>query len=108
MVENMIRYRLVEGAFVSIGSEIELERFPFQAALVRLIINLDLREIRLSGNRAEGSEISRLKLDPIRTSRRVGESFQDGGGWRRRDTRFAAPEESETFFLLATAKPTVR
>lgn len=76
IVQNPIRDCFVEGALVSIGGEIKLERLTFDAKPVWHIVDIDPGEVGLAGHRAKRCEIVSLKMNPIISSRRVRESFQ--------------------------------
>src|SRR4051812_8288705 len=99
IVENTISNRLVERADVAIRREVKLQRFTFNANLVRNVIDLDPREVRLAGDRTERCKIVRFEMDAVMTFCRVRKGLQPGVLRRSRDPGLAAPEQGETFSL---------
>jgi len=95
VVEDPVRDRFVERAFVSIRSEIKLERLAFDAEPVRDVIDVDPGEIGLAGDRTNRSEIVRLKMDSVISSGRIGKRLKTRFGRRRRNSCFASSKQSE-------------
>lgn len=67
----------MEGAFLSVGPDIELERFEFDAALVRHVLDVQGSKVGLSCLRAEAREFGNLNPDRIIPLRgRIIENFE--------------------------------
>ena len=55
----------VEGALVSIRCQIKFKRFALDAETVGYVVDVDPGKIRLTGDRANRSEIIGFKMDPV-------------------------------------------
>ena len=49
IIQDLVRHRLMEGAFVAIAPEIKLQAFQLDTELVGNIVDADRRKIRLTG-----------------------------------------------------------
>src|SRR5438105_2649197 len=97
VVENAVRYCFVERALVSIRCEIKFERLAFDAQAIRDVIDVDSREIRLSRDWANRSEIVRFKMDPVIAARRgIRESLEPCFCWRSGNFHFAPSKECQS------------
>jgi len=65
IVENAVRDRFIERALVAIRGEIEFQRLALDAETVGHVIDIDPREIGLTGYRTNGSEIICFKMNSI-------------------------------------------
>lgn len=65
IVQDPVGDRFIKCALVSVRCQVELERFAFDAKAVRHIIDIDPSKIRLTGDRANGSEIVRFEMNPV-------------------------------------------
>src|SRR5205085_3612729 len=83
-VEDAVRHRLVESAFVAIEPDVELQRFQLDAQLVRNVVEHQRREVRLSGHRTDAGELRNLHVDPVITAARwIGKCLQLPAGTGR-------------------------
>ncbi|MEY2486087.1 MAG: hypothetical protein QOH39_1735 [Verrucomicrobiota bacterium] len=84
IIKNPIGDRFIEGAHTPERSEIEFERFAFNAKPVGHIFDVDPREIGLTGDRAERCKIVRFEMNAIGPSRWILECLEArlirGGG----------------------------
>src|SRR5690606_29517405 len=70
---------LVKGAVIAEGRQVELQRLRFDDPVTRHVIDDEMREIRLSGDRAERGELRRGEADDVRGIRmRIRHSFELG------------------------------
>ena len=94
IVENAVGHCFVERALVAIRGEIKLERFALDAETIGRVIDIDPGEIGLAGDRANGSEIVRFKMNPvIAVRRRIRKSLESRLGGRSGKFRFASAEK---------------
>ena len=83
VVEDLVRHRLVEGAFVPVRPEIELEALELHAERVGNVPDPDRREIRLAGPRTEARELGALEGNLVVPSGlRVGKGLDRFGRLR--------------------------
>src|SRR5450755_3431969 len=76
IVENAVCDRFIEGALVSVGSEIKLQRLAFDAERLWHVLDYDLGKVSLTRHRTERSEIRRFKTNSIIASRRIRKSLE--------------------------------
>ncbi|MEY2537450.1 MAG: hypothetical protein QOG67_1190 [Verrucomicrobiota bacterium] len=76
IIKNPIGDRFIEGAHTPERSEIEFERFAFNAKPVGHIFDVDPREIGLTGDRAERCKIVRFEMNAIGPSRWILECLE--------------------------------
>ena len=76
IVQDPVRHRFVESALIAVGREIELERLALDAKPIRNVIDVDPREVRLTGHRTKAGEIVRLEMNVIIPARRVWKHFE--------------------------------
>src|SRR5690606_18080186 len=73
----------VIGAFVAVGPDIELEAFQLHAFPVRDVVQIQDREIRLAGHRAQAGELRNFHMNQeIALGRGVRKMLQFGAGLR--------------------------
>jgi hypothetical protein len=97
IIEDAVGYCFVKGALVSIRSQIKLERLAFDTETVRHVIDIDPREIRLTRDWANRSEIVRFKMYPVIPARRgVRKSLKARIGRRNRQSHFASSEKCQS------------
>ena len=65
VIEDSIDSDFVERVVVSVGEEIKFESFAFDALLFCDVVDGDVSEIRLSGDRAEACEFRAVESDDI-------------------------------------------
>ena len=65
IVQDAVGDRLVERALISIRSQIKLQRLALDTEPIRYVIDFDSCKIRLTGDRTNGSEIVRFKMNPV-------------------------------------------
>ena len=65
IVQDLIRDRLMERAFVAVAPKIELEAFQLHAEFIRHVANADRGKIRLTGLGAEARELRAIHLNII-------------------------------------------
>src|SRR5205807_7218082 len=65
VVRDPVRDRLVEGAFIAIRPEIELQRLQLDALLIRHVADADGGKVRLRRHRTEAGELRRLEGDLV-------------------------------------------
>ena len=53
IIENAVRDRFIEGALVSVGGEIKLQRLAFDAERVWHVLDYDLGKVSLTRHRTE-------------------------------------------------------
>jgi hypothetical protein len=95
IIQDAVSDGFVERAFVSIRSEIKLERFALDAKPLRHVVDVDPGEIGLAGNGTKAGEIVRLKIDVVIPARRIWKCFQSGFRGRGRQFRFAPAEQRQ-------------
>lgn len=79
VVEDLVDDELVETGVVAVACEVEFEGFGFDAGGVRDIADLELGEVGLACNGAEGGEVRAIKGNPVvAIGGWVGEGFEDG------------------------------
>lgn len=77
VVEDLIRDRFVEDAFVAELDEVQLQRFQFHALFVGYILNADFAEVGQPGFRTDGRELGRPDVDLVLAlGTRIGEGLQ--------------------------------
>src|SRR5947207_649850 len=82
IVENTVCDSFVERALVPIGCQIKFQGLALDAEAVGYVVDVDPGKIRLTGDRANRSEIVRFKMDPvIPAGRRIRESLKARLGW---------------------------
>ena len=94
VVEDVVCDRFIESALIAIRGEVKFERFCFNAAFCRPVIDRDPREIGLASDRAERGEIRRFEANPIGPDCRIGKCFEDCCARRGWDGSLAATEKS--------------
>ncbi len=78
-VEHIIGDFFVERADVAEAPHVHLERFELDTKLVRDVLNREVREVRLAGERAVAGELGNLDVDQIIPTRmRIRKSVQRG------------------------------
>ena len=83
IIEDAVRDGLIERALVTIRCKIEFQRFAFNAQLVGHIIDVNPREIRLTGYRTNGSEIVGFEMNAVVSFRsRISKRLQARFGRR--------------------------
>ncbi len=76
--------------------EVKLQRLAFYAKLVRNVPNLQMAEVGLSRDRAQGSEFGAVERDPVITiGVRISEDFKTSLGRRIRVIRNALSEQCQ-------------
>ena len=65
IIQDLVRDRLMERAFVPVAPEIELETFQLHTEFVGYVTNMDCREIRLTGLGAKSREFRTIHLNII-------------------------------------------
>ena len=65
IVKDAVRDSFVERVLITIRSQIEFQRFAFNARPGGHVIDVDSREIRLACYRANGSEIVSFKMNSV-------------------------------------------
>ena len=65
IIQDLVRDRLMERAFVPVAPEIELETFQLHTEFVGYVTNMDCREIRLTGLGAKTREFRTIHLNII-------------------------------------------
>src|SRR6185295_2523403 len=68
-VRNLVRDRLVEGAAIAEGPDVELERLELDAELVGNVLEFERCEIRLARARAQARELRDAHADRIVATR---------------------------------------
>src|SRR5207245_9158038 len=92
IVENTIRDRFIKRSLSPVRSEIKFERLAFHAKAVRHVVDIDPGEIGLAGERTNGREIIRFKMNAIIPPRWIMESFEPRLIRRRGQFRLASSE----------------
>jgi hypothetical protein len=94
IVQNAVRDGFVERVFVSIRRKIKFEGLAFDTETVRHVVDVDPGEIRLARDRANGSEIIRLEMNPIIAAGCwIWKRLESRLGWRSGNSRFAVPKQ---------------
>jgi hypothetical protein len=84
VIQHLIDDVLVEGAFVAVGPQVELEGFRLDHLLVGDVGDLNGGEVRLAGERAQAGELGRVQRHQvIAAGALVGEGFQLLAGFGR-------------------------
>ena len=97
IVQDPVRDRFVKRALVPIRSEIKLERLTFNAKAFRNVINVYSGKIRLTGDRANRSEIVRFEMNAIiAASGGIRKSFESRLVRRSWNLRFASSENCQS------------
>ena len=65
IVQDAVGDILVECPFVPVGPQVELERFKFDAQLIRDVFDNEMRKIRLAGERTDAGELRSVESDDI-------------------------------------------
>ena len=77
IIQYLIRDRFVKGTLVAIRPDIQLQGFELDALHIGHIFEEDIGEIRLSGQRAQTSELRQIDTDGVITlGLGVGESVE--------------------------------
>ena len=77
VVEDPVRYVLVEGAFVPVCPEVDLERLEFYAQLVGDVVDDKVCEVRLTCEGAETGEFWSVEGDDVvPAGMRIGERIE--------------------------------
>ena len=64
-VEHVIGHLLMERADIAEAPHVHLERFEFDAKLIGDVLNREVREVGLTGERAVSGELGNLDVDQI-------------------------------------------
>lgn len=79
IVQNAVDDGFIKRMDIAIGSQIQLERFGFQAARIRNVFDKNLGKIRLAGHGAKRREIGAINADgKIPVNIRIGKRLQCG------------------------------
>src|SRR5690349_10488731 len=83
MIGDLVGHRLVKSSAVAERPDIELERFELDAPAVGHVLQIESREVRLSGARAQAGELRALHADRVvALDFGIGESLELRGGRR--------------------------
>jgi hypothetical protein len=95
IVQNAVRDGFVEGALVPVRGEIKFERLALDAQAVGHVVDIDPGKIGLASDRTNGSEIVRLKMNPVISARWIWESLEPRLRGRSGPFHFASPQQCE-------------
>jgi hypothetical protein len=96
IVQNPVRDRFVKRALIPIRGEIKLERLTFHAKAFRNVIDVYSGKIRLTGDRANRSEIVRFEMNPVIATRRgIWKGLKPRLGRRTGQLRCASSQERQ-------------
>src|SRR5205823_7516667 len=76
IIEDPVRDGFVKRALVSVGSQVEFERFAFDAQLRGNVFDRDLGKIHLAGDWTKRGEIRSLETDAVISFCRIWKGFQ--------------------------------
>src|ERR1700752_1852683 len=65
VIGDLVRHGFVKGAAVAERPDVELERFELDAAPVRYVLEIERREVRLSGARAQAGDLREMHADGV-------------------------------------------
>src|SRR5207248_7566637 len=77
VVEDPVGDRLVEGAFVPVAPEVELEALQLHAGAIRHVRDLDGGKVRLAGHGADAGELRALEPDFVIASRTWSRAWRE-------------------------------
>ena len=103
IVEDAVNHGFVERMDVAIGSQIQLERFGFEAARVGNVFDKNLSKIRLAGHGTKRREIRAINADgKIPVNIRIGKRLQRGllGRLGKGGLRIAQKRERSVFLIF--------